>query len=137
MLEIDLRQYGMERLQRMPAVVERIVKESATMVWHEMLKHVPYKTGFLRGSVQPHRIGRYHMVVGPTAIYGRAVDQGLPGGPGRYVPAIGKRLTKSGRGWWPGFKGAFFIQKTYDKAVRQIPMLARQILEDHFYGGMV
>ncbi len=50
----------------------------------------------------------------PDVEYARAVQFGMPPSPGRYVPAIGRRLINGDKiGTWPGFKGRFFMEKIF------------------------
>lgn len=85
--------------------------------------HTPRDTGRLQDSfgVIVEESGR-RLRCFWEAPYARFVDQGVPGGPGRYVPYIGekgKRLVQpSGTnpriGEWPGFEGRRFIDKIAD-----------------------
>jgi len=77
---------------------------------------VPRKTGNLQESfwIRKEEAGRV-MRMGWDAQYSRAVDEGLPPSPGRYVPAIDKRLVKESKrnpniGMWPGFAGRNFVE---------------------------
>ena len=139
MLKMKIDVDGKEKLRPIPMLLMRIIREVGVLGWRIMLKFIPYKTGFLRTTTNIHRISRFKLYVGPLAIYARAQDLGMPGAPGRFVPAIGKRLTgtKTGypQGWWPGFKGKFFTLKTYKILMYKAPVLVRRIVKDYFEGG--
>ncbi|MCK5605494.1 hypothetical protein KAR91_26615 [Candidatus Pacearchaeota archaeon] len=142
MLKVKMNIQGKEVLRPISMLVQRILKEVGVLAWRIMLRFIPVGKkdgGFLRTSTNVHKISRWKLYVGPLAIYARAQDLGLPGAPGRYVPAIQKRLTgtKSGvaRGWWPGFKGKFFTRKTSQVLVYKAPLTVQMMLNDYFGGG--
>lgn len=55
----------------------------------------PVKTGNLRSSITHQFVSDYTIEVGTPVKYGIYVELGHPQRPGRYVPAIGKRLVRS------------------------------------------
>lgn len=55
----------------------------------------PTKTGRLKNSITHQQMDEHTEVIGTSVEYAAAVELGHHQEPGRYVPAIGKRLKKS------------------------------------------
>ena len=55
----------------------------------------PTKTGRLKNSITHQRMDEHTEVIGTNVEYAAPVELGHHQEPGRYVPAIGKRLKKS------------------------------------------
>lgn len=120
-----------------PVLQEAVIKSSAILAENTTPKNIPWKTGELARSFDPVQIGRLYARWFPRKDYARAVQFGLPPSPGRYVPAIKKRLTKSGRGMWPGFKGRFYMEKIRDASTSRINELfqnAIKVVSDRMKG---
>lgn len=133
MFEIKMTVTGREKLNQMPQVVRQIIDELANEAELHMKSIAPYNKGRLRGSIRAEKRGT-SAIVGPHVKYGAAQEFGLPGGPGRYVPAIGKRLRPSMRGWWPGFKGKGYVKDTREHIERNAPAIVDAIIQSHFGG---
>ena len=95
--------------------------------------NTPHRTGMLgnpknwTGVLEPLSLSW-----SPNMIYAAAVEFGMPASPGRYVPAIGKRLknpNRAGFGMWPGFKANPFMERIADAATPQIQGYFEQALE--------
>lgn len=123
-----------KRYKEAPEIVEPILQEavsksSAILAENTVPQNVPWKTGTLARSFDPADIGRLYARWFPRIEYARAVQFGLPPSKGRYVPAIKRRLTKSGRGMWPGFKGRFYMEKIRDASTDKINELFRNAIK--------
>lgn len=97
-----------------PIYQEAIVKSTAILAYNTVPGNIPWITGTLARSFNPADIGRLFARWYPRVNYASAVQFGMPSSPGRYVPAIGKRLVDSSRpdfGTWPGFRGRFYMEK--------------------------
>lgn len=90
--------------------------------------NVPMKSGELarRWSTS---YGELSLTTKPDVLYARAVQFGMPPSPGRYVPAIGKRLIPSGRGMWPGFAGRHFMEKIRSASIEEINTIFRNAVQ--------
>lgn len=122
------------RYKKAPEVVEPVLQEAvsksaAILAENTIPKNIPWKTGALARSFDPAEIGHLYARWFPRIEYARAVQFGLPPSPGRYVPAIKRRLTKSGRGMWPGFKGRFYMEKIRDSSTGRINELFRNAIK--------
>lgn len=68
----------------------------------------------------------------PDVDYAKAVQFGMPPSPGRYVPAIKRRLKNgpvSRIGMWPGFKGRHFMEKIRSASVNDINNTFKEALK--------
>jgi len=117
-------QKKLNKLQNPDAFVESCAKELAIELWDMLIHETPVKSGTLKngwtiGSVEKTG-GVYKIeIINPTK-YATYVEYGHMQEPGRYVPAIGKRLVKR----W--VKGRFFMTKS----VAQVEKMTPKILED-------
>ena len=101
-----------------PSIVAPIIQGAlssslAVLASHTTKGIVPWRTGFLTQSFRQN-LTALQGSWGPTASYAPAVEFGVGPSPGRYVPAIGKRLINSARpgfGMWPGFKGRSYMEQ--------------------------
>jgi len=94
-----------------------ILAEMATHGFHFMQSIAPYRTGRLRGSIRT-KIGDMCAEVGPTVDYAPYLEYGTRPSPGRYVPAIGKRLVDASLpyfGMHPGIRGRHFVERTREE----------------------
>ena len=131
---------GLDKLiknfEESPAIVEAIMQEAIvraglTLETHTDQSTVPFIRGDLIRSFKPIEIGRLYARWFPRANYARAVQFGMPSSPGRFVPAIGKRLKNgSNIGTWPGFKGRFYMEKIIDASNTEIKDIFSRALED-------
>ena len=83
----------------------------------------PVKTGRLRGSYQI-KFGNLRGELYPTANYALFVHEGHRQTPGRFVPAIGKRLVKA------FVQGNPFLQNAVDRANNKINKNFEEGLKD-------
>ena len=105
-----------------PLVQKAILAGSAALAKYTTRGNVPWRTGNLTQSFRldtSDNFARWY----PTAVYAQAVYYGMDPQPGRFVPAIGKRLTDSSRkgfGMWPGFKGQPYLDTIAEQANPEI-----------------
>lgn len=87
--------------------------EGGSMIMLDILqKNTPVRTGALKRSETRQVFGRSATVRSNTG-YGGFVNDGIGPSPGRFVPAIGKRIRT---GTHPGFRGRHFKERTIDEA---------------------
>lgn len=123
---------GMDKLIRQfneaPAKVEPILQRAIVGTQFILQKHnlkdnpTPWKTGFLLQSFK-FQVGKLFARYYPTAHYALAVHEGHSQTPGRYVPAIGKRLVAD------NVKGNPFMPKILDKSQDEINELFQEAVE--------
>lgn len=113
-----------------PILQEGVSKSAAILASHTTPDTTPWKSGALARSFDPAEIGRLYARWFPRIEYARAVQYGLPPSPGRYVPAIGKRLKNgSNIGMWPGFKGRHYMEKIRATSQEEINELFRNAIK--------
>jgi len=87
---------------------QRAIAESALNIQREARKRCPVDTGNLRSSIQTDfRIDRLGAEVGTRTFYGVFQEFGTKPSPGRYVPAIRRRIKT---GTHPGVKARPFLR---------------------------
>ena len=115
-----------------PSVVESHYSRLLNFVRTTMKSEAPRRTGALRDSINikvkttsgGKRDKRYHGRVGPSVRYAHFVERGTGPSPGKFIPAIEKRIKA---GMHPGTPRNPFIQRTMDKAEAQASAHAREI----------
>lgn len=114
-----------------PILQQAIVKSSVALASHTDKSTVPYVSGNLVGSFNPVDIGTLFARWYPRMNYAAAVQFGMPSSPGRFVPAIGKRL-KNGKniGTWPGFAGRHYMEKIKNASVADINIIFANALKE-------
>jgi hypothetical protein len=102
---------------RAPSIVTSILQRAIAASYAVLAKNtrgnVPVRTGNLQNQWSWAAEG-LQGIYKPKMLYAAAVEFGMPASPGRYVPAIGKRLIDSSRpgfGMWPGFKANPFMER--------------------------
>lgn len=113
-------------------IMQKAIAESAVVLASNTDSNtVPFKVGDLIRSFKPVKIDRLIARWFPRVDYARAVQFGMPASPGRFVPAIGKRL-KNGKniGTWPGFRGRHYMEKIRAASVEDINRIFKQALKD-------
>ena len=112
-----------EFISRAPAVVVPILSIAVRnsigiLTANTSASTVPIKSGTLIQSFRAgYSNGGLNGSWGPHTSYAAAVEFGMPSSPGRYVPAIGRRLKNPNNpsfGVWPGFKGRQYMEKIID-----------------------
>lgn len=78
-------------------------------------ENTPVKTGALKASWMITDVGKDYITIGSPMEYSAAVEYGHVQEPGRFVPAIGKRLKAS----W--VNGRFMLTIAVDDIQKQIP----------------
>ena len=107
-----------------------ILAEMGAHGFHFMRGIAPRRTGRLVESIQTEG-SESRMVVGPTVHYAPFVEYGTRASPGRYVPAIGKRLVDASLpyfGWHPGIEGQHFVDKTREEMIAYGRRVAERIM---------
>lgn len=85
-------------------------------------QNTPVQTGHLRNHWYARKGQRYQFTIYNPTEYAHYVEYGHRQTPGRYVPAIGKRLK---RGW---VNGRFMMSKAVDDLAPQVPAMLQQRL---------
>ena len=104
------------------------IKELATRLLRKVIKRTPSDTGNLRRNWTVSDVRKngsnYEIEVSNSTEYASYVEFGHRQTPGRFVPAIGKRLKKS----W--VKGKFMLTISEDELKRQAPaVIEKKITE--------
>ena len=104
------------------------IKELAARLLRKVIKRTPSDTGNLRRNWTVSDVRKngenYEIEVSNSAEYASYVEFGHRQTPGRFVPAIGKRLKKS----W--VKGKFMLTISEDELKRQAPaVIEKKITE--------
>jgi hypothetical protein len=95
------------------SILTRAIAASYAVLAKNTVGNVPVRTGNLQNQWTWLSEG-LQGIYKPKMLYAAAVEFGMPASPGRYVPAIGKRLIDSSRpgfGMWPGFKANPFMER--------------------------
>jgi len=91
-------------------------QDSAQVITNDMYWRAPFREGVLAASITIERQGD-RILIGPTVPYAYYVTKGTKPSPGRYVPAIGKRLVNPKLphfGMHPGIKENPYIKECLD-----------------------
>jgi hypothetical protein len=116
-----------------PILQDAIVESAAALSDHTNQSTVPFRTGTLIRSFKPPMISRLQAVWSPKNVnYAAAVEFGAPPSPGRYVPAIGRRLVNPSHpsfGMWPGFQGRHYMEQIRSASQDQINQVFRTALQ--------
>ena len=117
---------GLKGLQRNLANSKKIINSRyqtairrGTMILVRDLKqggYVPFKGGKLKESIRP-AFTPLRSVIQPHKNYAIWVHDGTDPSPGRYVPAIGKRVKT---GMHPGIKGVPFMDIAMQRKKREV-----------------
>lgn len=114
-----------------PILQDAIKRSAAVLASNTDADTVPWRTGTLARSFNPVEISRLLARWFPRVEYAPSVQFGMPPSPGRYVPAIKKRLIDSSRpgfGTWPGFPGRHYMEKIRDKSTNGINLIFKDAL---------
>ena len=89
-------------------------QDSAQVISNDMYWRAPFRNGMLAASISIERQADC-VLIGPTVPYAYYVTKGTQPSPGRYVPAIGKRLVNPRLphfGMHPGIRANPYIAET-------------------------
>lgn len=103
--------------------INKAINKSILEIRNQGMDTTPVDTGRLRGSYQVG-FGNLRGEVGPTANYAMYVHEGHRQTPGRFVPAIGRKLVKS------FVKGNPFLKKAVSNAESKINQYFNEGLKD-------
>lgn len=126
----ELKQFQ-KNLEKMQADTDKInteiVKELATRVLREVRQKTPVITGELRRNWTVGPVAKngdyYEITVFNSVDYAQYVEYGHRQTPGRYVPAIGKRLKE---GW---VQGRFMLKISCDDIQSKAPAIVEKRLK--------
>lgn len=138
-MTFDVQIKGLKEMQsafaKAPEIAEPIYQEainkSAAILDHNRTNpfNIPWITGELARRWTTV-FNRLTLKTKPNVEYARAVQFGMPPSPGRYVPAIKKRLKNGPNiGTWPGFKGRHFMEKIVRASVEDINIVFRNAMK--------
>jgi len=116
-LHASLRRWQYGKIPQLSETEYRRLLNAAVSI---MKKEAPSRTGALKQSIAiktrstsgGRRDKRYHGRVGPSVFYAQFVERGTGPSPGRFIPAIEKRVRD---GTHPGTPRNPFVQRTIDK----------------------
>ncbi|NFI33810.1 HK97 gp10 family phage protein [Clostridium botulinum] len=95
----DLIKQAQKAAKKTELIVLEEMENKATECVASIQAETPVKSGALRRSIthdHPKKIGEEYIVTcGSSIEYAKWVEEGHPQTPGKYVPAIGKKLVKS------------------------------------------
>ena len=119
-------------LQEMKAEEERFmtetIKELAARLLRKVIKRTPVREGFLRRNWTVSDVRKngsnYEIEVSNSTEYASYVEYGHRQTPGRYVPAIGKRLKKS----W--VKGKFMLTISEEELRKEAPAVIKRKISE-------
>ncbi len=106
-----------EAIKKSAMLVERMLKD-------ETRKTFKKPTGRYLNSITS-LITSTGAVIAPSVNYALFVEEGIRESPGRYVPAIGKRIKT---GIHPGYKGYKLVENVKEKAKPEIQNLINNIM---------
>lgn len=86
--------------------------------------------GGLRNSIEED-IDDDSVKIYPTKEYAVFVELGTSPSPGRYVPAIGKRLVNPASGMHPGIPANPFVERTRAVVTGTIPIIVTEKINEH------
>jgi len=119
-----------EKTEGVRTAIQRALEEAGYAVKREMEGLSPVRTGALKGSITVI-LGEGNAWIGPTVPYAGFVEFGTRPSPGRYVPAIGKRLVNPALphfGMHPGIRATHFVERTALAAEPQVAEVFNRIL---------
>lgn len=114
------------------AFIKSVTQELAKELFAMLIKSTPVDTGYLKENwyvVITKVGGGYETEIINNTEYASYVNYGHRQTPGRYVPAIGKRLKK---GW---VDGKFFIELSVAELRGKARPLIENMLEQHLKGA--
>ena len=132
-VRIDLSEFDRawkEKTEAFKAAVRRALEEVGALIKDEMQGNAPFRTGALRSSIQV-QVEDTRALIGPTVKYAPYVEFGTQASPGRYVPAIAKRLVNPALphfGMHPGIKGQYYVTQTAAGAGPTVEAVFQEIL---------
>jgi hypothetical protein len=101
-------------------IAKAIAVAAANMAAVTESSQVPFRTGALSQTFAADIQGTFARWF-PTRSYAPYVEFGVGPSPGRYVPAIGKRLVNGNNiGMWPGFKGNDYMGRIRSNATPMV-----------------
>lgn len=130
-IEVDTHRWDIKEqiLRRaLNAFPEKAIEGASLIVFNILKPNTPVRTGRLQASETRQVFGRKAIVRTNTG-YGGYVNDGIGPSPGRYVPAIAKRIRS---GTHPGFPGRHFKEKTLQEAHPRIKDMLQNLAQGEF-----
>jgi hypothetical protein len=130
-IEIDTHRWDIKEqtLRRaLNAFPEKAIEGASLIVFNTLKPNTPVRTGRLQASETRQVFGKRAIIRTNTG-YGKFVDEGIGPSPGRYVPAIGKRIRS---GTHPGFPGRHFKDKTLQISYPRIKDFIQNLAQSEF-----
>ena len=134
-IAIDLSEFQRvwkEKTDAFKEAIRRGLEEAGALVKSEIESRASVRTGALRSSVVVDVEGNAAKV-GPTATYSPYVEFGTRASPGRYVPAIERRLvnpTLPHFGMHPGIRATHFVEQSALASEPQIEAVFETIMAE-------
>ena len=134
-ITIDLSEFlrvWKEKTDALKEAIRRGLEEAGALAKSEIESRAPVRTGALRSSVVVDVEGNT-ATVGPAATYAPYVEFGTRASPGRYVPAIGKRLVNPSLphfGMHPGIRATHFVEQSALASEPQIEAVFETIMAE-------
>lgn len=126
---IDLRDRLEAAEKQSGDLCEKCAKELAARLLQKVIKRTPVKTGELRRNwfaTKVKKVGNaYEVTVYSAKSYASFVEYGHRQEPGRFVPAIGKRLVK------PWVEGRYMLTKSELELEKQAPGLLAKMVQKY------
>ncbi|MEM3527884.1 MAG: HK97 gp10 family phage protein [Candidatus Bathyarchaeia archaeon] len=102
--------------------INNMILDAAQIVVRRMRDLAPVRTGMLKANIIIQREGD-RILIGPTVPYAPYVISGTKPSPGRYVPAISRRLVNPRHpsfGMHPGIAPNPFVERTFREVSQQV-----------------
>ena len=131
---VDLRAFKAawgDKTKKAKEALQRALEETGAAIKRTMQGNAPVRTGALRSSIVA-RVEGLRVSVGPTVPYAPFLEHGTRPSPGRYVPAIGKKLVNPQLphfGMHPGIRATHFVDRTASDAMLQLQVFSRILAE--------
>lgn len=121
MFKFDVKKHGDPKkdAEKLKEGIKRFIWDIADEIQRIADKNVPVDSGNLKRSGNV-RYGETYAVVGYNAPYAQYVHDGTRPSPGRFVPAIGKRLVNPPRGTHPGQRAQPWLQDAINKIAARV-----------------
>jgi len=134
-ITVDLAEFSRvwkEKTEAIKEAIQQALEEAGALIKSEMETLAPVRTGALRSSIMVD-VEADRVTVGPQVPYAGFVEFGTRPSPGRYVPAIGKRLVNPALphfGMHPGIRATHFVERTALAAEPQLAEVFNRILAE-------
>jgi len=121
-----------EKVEAFKAAVLAGLREAGAIVESEMRIRAPYRSGGLESSIKTF-VQPPQALITPLAPHAVFLERGTRASPGRYVPAIGKRLINPELphfGMHPGIRATHFVEQTAYASQDSVQATFQRIFEE-------